>query len=122
MHYNLNSTNLKLISTVEMSDEKSPTKVVEILSKVGLNEEIVEQRIKSGNYTSRKHAQIGRVGRFYRFIQDIFDEQGKQLEGFYHCRFCNGVVKCQKGRGTAPLNRHADEHDAKNGLYSQYSH
>lgn len=76
-----------------------------------LNETMVAKRITQGVYTHKKREEKGRIGKFYRIMDDIFDENDDAVAGFYYCRECHEVVECKVSGGTAKLNRHADDCD-----------
>lgn len=90
------------------------------MGKMTEREQATKDKIVHGEYTSRKHDLTGRVGRFYRVIQDVFDENDVQLVGFYQCRVCSDVIECNVCKGTAKLNRHAN-YCAPEGSTSQAS-
>lgn len=79
-----------------------------------MDADTVKKHIVSGKYTCRKPVKKGRVGEFYRVMQDIYTENDTILKRFYYCLVCAEVMECKPGAGTGPLNRHANNCDPKN--------
>lgn len=84
---------------------------VKITSNDDLNQKIVLERIKKGEYICVNREVIGRTGKFYRVLQDIYDKKDIRITSYYHCRVCNDVVWYPVQKGSSPLNRHADACD-----------
>lgn len=77
-----------------------------------MNVEEVKQKIIAGDYLLKMHEQQGRIGRYYRIMDDGFDKKANKLVPyFFHCRVCGSVVNQVRIGGTGKLNRHADACD-----------
>lgn len=69
---------------------------------------------------------------FYRIIDLVFDSDGQKVHSYFRCTNCQLVLFCDPGKGTKPLNSHADRCEAgqsigsvakkrKSGLYYVFS-
>lgn len=58
------------------------------------------------------HAKPGRstpsAGKYYRIINDVYDNDHKKVKHFFQCTKCKQVIKCNPSNGTKPLNTHAN--------------
>lgn len=58
------------------------------------------------------HAKPGRsspkAGKYYRIINDVYDNENKRVKEFYQCMKCKEVLKQNPSNGTKRLNTHAN--------------
>lgn len=86
-------------------------------------EEISESEISRYITHGVYHAKPGRTGggKYYRVLNDIYDNNNQRVKCIYQCTKCKQVIKCNPSNGTKPLNSHAAKCDPQEKGISRIS-